>query len=544
MNRLKALIGKFSWFNRIQQSVTINQQPTSIIPFDEWIDGYKVGAGDYIVSSKILEKQELLKDPSVLTIKMVALSGIGKTRLLFESFKDKTCITEKSFICVKSDGKDLEQSVITFFVKKGKDADLLVLDDCPNEVFVKVIAHRDQYNPQCKLIGINNEYFNQLNQASCNLLKLELDDIKNEVYEYINAKIPVENGDVFYRDQVKKISDGYPFLAIRLVEAFKNSSCVSAFDVEELMPGLLKIDSYKEKNELIAMQTLALFQPIGYSGSRSAEFELVVTEPLITPLLGLQDDEKRILFNKVIRKFQGTFIDKGTEFLNIRPLPLAIWLVKKWLESNDIAEVASLLKRQPQSIATALINSMSRRLEEMRGSALAEVMVDELAKDASSDFCKEEVVCSDLGSRLFLALTVVNPVAICRIISRVIYQFSCDELRDKLSGSARRNLVTILEKLCYIKEISRDAILMMAKLSVAENEKWANNATGQFGQLFHVILSGTVLPLEERTEVIKELINLGEDFRDVALTAINHSFTNHHFSRNGGPDCFGTKKYK
>ncbi|WP_455661036.1 hypothetical protein [Pradoshia sp.] len=286
VNKLRAFIGKCSWFNWIQQSVTINQQPSPFMPISQWIDSYKVGAGDYIVSSKILEKQELLKNVGVLTIKMVALSGIGKTRLLYETFKDKTCITDKSFICVKSDSKDLEQTVISFFIKEGNDADLLILDDCPNDIFLKIIAYRDQYNPHCKLIGINNEYFNQLNQVSCNLLKLEVDDIRKEVYEYIDAEIPVENGDVFYRNQVKKISDGYPFLAIRLVEAFKGSSRVSAFDVEELMPGLLKIDPVNGNHELIVMQTLALFQPLGFSGSRSAEFELVVTDPLITPLFG------------------------------------------------------------------------------------------------------------------------------------------------------------------------------------------------------------------------------------------------------------------
>lgn len=543
-NKINAIIGKFSWFNKIRQFVTINQQPNPFIPVGQWIDSYKVGVGDYIVSSKLLEKQELLKNAGILTIKMVALSGIGKTRLLYETYKDRTCVTDKSFICLKSDGRDLEQAVISFFLNEGKHADLLVLDNCPNEVFVRIIGFRDQYNPHCKLIGVNNEYFDQLNQASCNLLKLEIDDVRKEVYEYIDAEIPAENGDVFYRNQVKKISDGYPFLAIRLVEVFKDRSRVSAFDVEELMPGLLRIDPVNGNNELIVMQTLALFQPLGFSGSRSAEFELVVTNPLITPLFGLSDNEKRILFNKVIKKFQETFIDKGTEFLNVRPLPLAIWLVKKWLESNDIVEVANLLKQQSLPIATTLINSMSRRLEEMRGNTLAEEMVEELAKDSSADFCKEEVVCSDLGSRLFLALTVVNPVAICNIISRVINVLSYEELRENLKDNARRNIVMILEKLCYIRETARDAILMMAKLSVAENEKWANNATAQFGQLFHIFLSGTVLPLNERKTIIKDLINLGNDYRDVALTAINHAFTNNHFSRNGGPDRFGSEKLK
>ena len=542
MKIFKAFIGKFSCFNRIEQSATIHQQINHFIPIDQWIDSYKVGAGDYIVSSKILEKQELLKDESALTIKMVALSGIGKTRLLYETFKDKSYATDKSFICVKSDSKELEQSVINFFINEGKDAKLLILDDCPNETFIRIIDCRDQYNPYCKLVGINNDYFNHLNHVSCNLIKLEVDDIKNEVYEYINTQIPAVNGDEFHREQVKKISGGYPFLAICLVETYKDNRCVNVFDVEAWMPGLLKIDPISESNELIVMQSLALFQPLGFAGSKSAEFELVVTNPFITPLLGLSDNDKRILFNKVIKKFSDTFIDKGTEFLNIRPLPLAIWLVKRWLESNDIVDVANILKQQPLPIAKTLINSMSRRLEEMRGNTLAEAMIEELSKDLSADFCKEEVVCSDLGSRLFLALTVVNPVAICRIISRVINKLSCNELRDHLTGNARRNVVIILEKLCYIRDTAHDAILMLAKLSIAENEKWANNATGQFGQLFHIFLPGTVLSLDERLAIIKDLINLGTDYRKLALTAINHSFTNSHFSRTGGSERFGSDK--
>lgn len=542
INKFKAFIGGCSWFNKIQQFVTVNQRSSLFMPIDQWVDGYKTGVGDYIVSPRILEKQELLKDATTLTLKMVALSGLGKTRLLYETFKDKSCVQDKSFICIKSDSNELEQNVINFFINEGKDAKLLILDDCPNEVFVKVIRHRDQYNPYCKLIGINNDYFNHLNYVSCNLLKLEVQDINQEVYEYIDAKIPVENGDTFYREQIKKISGGYPFLAIRLVDTFKDNRRVNALDVEAMMPDLLKIDPINESNELIVMQSLALFQPLGFSGSRSAEFELVVTNSFITPLLGLSGDEKRILFNKVIKKFSDTFIDKGTEFLNVRPLPLAIWLVKKWLESNDIVEVANILKQQSLPIATTLINSMSRRLEEMRGNTLAEAMVDELSKDSSADFCKEEVVCSDLGSRLFLALTVVNPVAISRIISRIINKLSCPELKERLKDNARRNVVMILEKLCYVRETAREAIFMLAKLSVAENERWANNATGQFGQLFHVFLSGTVLPLDERVAIIRELIYLGEDYRNLALIAINHSFTNNHFSKIGGPECFGSDK--
>ena len=76
-NKFKAFIGRFSWFNRIQQSVTVNQQQSPFMPVGLWIDRYKVGAGYYIASSKLLDKNELLKDTTALTIKMIALSGLG-----------------------------------------------------------------------------------------------------------------------------------------------------------------------------------------------------------------------------------------------------------------------------------------------------------------------------------------------------------------------------------------------------------------------------------------------------------------------------------
>jgi len=43
-------------------------------------------------------------------------------------------------------------------------------------------------------------------------------------------------------------------------------------------------------------------------------------------------------------------------------------------------------------------------------------------------------------------------------------------------------------------------------LALAESETWANNATGQFVQLFQISLSGGNASYEERLIVIDELI--------------------------------------
>lgn len=541
MSFFKAKIGHGSWFNSIIQIFIGNQRDARIEKISGWIDAFKEGSKEYILSPQLSAKQVLLKDNSAHTISLVALSGLGKTRLVYETFKDKNAITSKSFICKKTDDSDIEQKILIFFSEEGKDADLLILDDCPNERFKKIMEYRDQYNPSCRLIALNNDFFNQTSLVGCNKITINVDDVREDVNKYIDREIPVKNNDTFYREQIKRLSDGYPFLAVRLIEAYKEYSAVSALDVELLMPGLLKLDIKEDKDDLTAMRTLALFQPLGYSEGRATEFETVAYSPLITPLTRMNKDEKRSVFNRIIKRYSNTFIDKGVDWLNVRPLPLAVWLVKGWLESNNIIEVAAFIKSQPSHIATNLTNCMSKRMAEMEGNALAKEMVDELAKDPNADFCKEEVVCSDLGSRLFLALTTVNPVAINTIISRVINSLSVEQLKERLKGDARRNLIMALEKLCYIPEAANDAIKMLGKLSLAENEGWSNNATGQFGQLFHIMLSGTVASLDERLEIIKELVRC-EDYRSIALSAINNALANAQFTRMGGPEYFGAKK--
>lgn len=541
MNIIRTIIGRFSCFNKVTQTIIVNQTDFRIVTVPDWIDAFKEGSKEYILSPQLEQKQDQLRVESALTIQLVALSGLGKTRLIYETFKDKNAISSKSFICKKTDDSDIEQKILTFFSEEGKDADMLILDDCPNDRFKKIMGYRDQYNPSCRLIALNNDFFNQTSLVGCNKLTINVDDVREDVNKYIDREIPVKNNDTFYREQIKRLSDGYPFLAVRLVEAYKEYSAVSALDVELLMPGLLKLDINEDKDDLTAMRSLALFQPLGYSEGRAAEFETVAYSPLITPLTRMSNDDKRSVFNRIIKRYANTFIDKGVDWLNVRPLPLAVWLVKGWLESSNIIDVATFLQSQPPHIAKNLTNCMSKRMSEMEGNVLAKEMINELAKNPNADFCKEEVVCSDLGSRLFLALATVNPVAINSILSRVINSLSVGQLKERLKGDARRNIVMTLEKLCYIPEAACDAIKMLGKLSLAENEGWSNNATGQFGQLFHIMLSGTVASLDERLEIIKELVRC-DDYRTIALSAINNALANAQFTRMGGPEYFGTRK--
>jgi hypothetical protein len=123
---------------------------------------------------------------------------------------------------------------------------------------------------------------------------------------------------------------------------------------------------------------------------------------------------------------------------------------------------------------------------------------------------------------------------------RNIFPLSTDELSKISEG--RRNIVWVLEKICFDKRTFVDGAKILCKLAVAENETWSNNATGQFLHLFNVLLPGTEASLVNRWEVIEWTLNQkGDDYYNLALKAMRVGLNYGHFSRMGGAEKQGTK---
>ena len=108
--------------------------------------------------------------------------------------------------------------------------------------------------------------------------------------------------------------------------------------------------------------------------------------------------------------------------------------------------------------------------------------VDNFCK-ARSPFAQAELLLSKAGSRLFRALVEVKPNATSSLLHQVITSLSNDEIAN-ISGDSRRNLVWALEMLVYHIDCFDKSAWCLFKLAQFENEKFSNNATGQFSQLF------------------------------------------------------------
>ena len=528
------------WHRKIQGSSIIKPIGMSLLRQKKEGEFLRNEAIDKIIGN--------LKDPGLSTIQFVALTGLGKTRILHEAFDDG-CEHSNYYYCEYSDNiQGLLYDVEQLFNDDSQEDGLLILDNCPNVVLEKVVEKRDSYASKFRIIGVNNEYYdrNSLCVKDCIQLILSQDDTRKTVNQYIEQNIPENNGDRSIQEQIKKISDGFPGMAIELVTEYKKQQKVDIHLVDHVVKKMLKFEEGAEKEQEIAMRSMALFQPCPYRDEYKEAFKFIMQNEDITPLYGKGESERRRIFNRTINLHEGSLIETTQSWLNVRPFPLAIWLVEKWFEDgvdeDNIENLISGIEGLDRPIYTVIKDGLYKRLNYMQDSIPAQEMMARLTTGPKAPFCNEKVVCSDLGSRLFLAMSSVNPGAVAECLQRVLMPKSIEWVKENIANNIRRNLVWALEKLCFKKKSYNYGSLVMALLAVAENESWGNNATGLMKQLFHIMLPGTQASLQERIKTLELLKSSGKEYESLVLDCIDTAFDSGNFTRDGEGAQFGLKK--
>ena len=504
--------------------------------------------GEFLRNEKIDDVIAKLRDKDNATIQLVALSGLGKTRILREAF-DNGINRPNSYYCEFSDSQmGLLYDVTEIMTSHKGQEGIIVLDNCPNSLLEDVIAKRDEYASKFRIIGVNNEFYDRRNLSGMNVLQLFMtqDDMKAMVNDFIERKVPERNGSNTDREQIKKVADGFPGMAVLLVEEYLKEQQIDVHTVDHVVKKLLKFEEGQEREQEIVMRSLSLFQPFPYRNEYKEAYRFIRNDEGITPLFGKSAEEKRHLFSHTISLYDNSLIEITQSWLNVRPFPLAVWLVGKWFEDDPDEErmvgIVERIQALDRPLYTAVKDGLYKRLDYMQDSEAAQDLIQRLAGEANAPFCNEKVVCSDLGSRLFLAMSSVNPGAIASCLCHVLLSKGVAWAKNNVVKEIRRNLIWALEKLCFSKDSYHDGSKALALLAAAENETWGNNATGQFKQLFHIMLPGTEATLEERLETLRYLKTSGKEYEELALECIDRAFDNGSFVRDGSGAQFGLQR--
>lgn len=530
------------WFNFVHQTVN-NYSNTLLMPMNDFIKSYSTNGITYISFPKFAEiKHQILTEPYRL-IQFMGLSGIGKSRMIFEIFHGID--NSNNYYCSNASDDRLLNELSTFLRERMNKEGVIVLDDCNGDAFSKISKLRLEINTKYKIIGIYNDTEDIVRERGVNQLYLNRRDLLDSVNQYIQDQIGLlgNQAENIVR-QIQDISDGFPVVAIKAIQSYRENGVTNLMNEDELWKKMCGYQSLTV-DERVALQSLSLFEPLGYEQEFARDYQMVKYNENITPFdynhLKIDD-----IFEKLVKSYKNKeLIEINSCWLLVRPLPLAVWLVGQWFRNcgqNRFVQVLNDLDAiQEQAQANRMKRALCKRIQNMQDNEKAKYLFERLMA-VGAPFHYEEVVCSDFGSQLFLAISTVNPVAVTNCLYDVVMPQSIDWTKN-IKGDVRRNYIWCLERLSMPETTFRKAALLLAKFSLAENESWANNATGQLIQLFHVALSGTETTLRQRLDVIEELRTLGDEYIPIVLKVIDSAFSYSHFSRNAGYEHIDGKVY-
>lgn len=530
------------WFNFVHQTVN-NYSNTLLMPMNDFIKSYSTNGITYISFPKFAEiRHQILTEPYRL-IQFMGLSGIGKSRMIFEIFHGID--NSNNYYCSNASDDGLLNELSTFLRERMNEEGVIVLDDCNGDAFSKISKLRLEINTKYKIIGIYNDTEDIVRERGVNQLYLNRRDLLDSVNQYIQDQIGLlgNQAENIVR-QIQDISDGFPVVAIKAIQSYRENGVTNLMNEDELWKKMCGYQSLTV-DERVALQSLSLFEPLGYEQEFARDYQMVKYNENITPFdynhLKIDD-----IFEKLVKSYKNKeLIEINSCWLLVRPLPLAVWLVGQWFRNcgqNRFVQVLNDLDAiQEQAQANRMKRALCKRIQNMQDNEKAKYLFERLMA-VGTPFHYEEVVCSDFGSQLFLAISTVNPVAVTNCLYDVVMPQSIDWTKN-IKGDVRRNYIWCLERLSMPETTFRKAALLLAKFSLAENESWANNATGQLLQLFHVALSGTETTLRQRLDVIEELRTLGDEYIPIVLKVIDSAFSYSHFSRNAGYEHIDGKVY-
>lgn len=503
-----------------------------IKPFQTWESHKSISGfdGGYIQDGLEQYLEEIKRNKENLRI--TGLSGLGKTRMVMEAFKDNNAKYLYAYIDCQTSNCELILGKLPFMFEHYKEM-VLIFDNCDIALHNRIIEIKKANHASNPIITIYNEPDENSNSFSTPLrLQKEL----NAVVEKIIERFPQ-----FYKPEDKEklldLAGGIPMMAQLLVEGLRNGGPIGVVSDTVLMNKILGTNETSDDRKI--MRTLSLFDFIGFEKDLHKELEFIATTKCITSI----DKNNEVLvqdFDRVVLKYlKRKIIERKGRLISIRPTPIALYLISEWIEQcTDVRLLAVIKAIQESEIAKPLTDSFADQFRYMGHNERARIMLNKLLGE-KSPFGNAEVINTDLGSRLFRSFVEVNPEAVADCLWSVIGSISIDGLR--LIDKGRRNLVWTIEKLCFEPRTFDKGAEMMMLLAMAENEHIGNNATGQFIALFPLYLPATAATLEQRLLFLQKQVQYKER-QLILLSALGRALRTRDFIFFGGAEQRGTEK--
>ena len=485
------------------------------LPIDKAIDLDKktFQSGEFVETDLMKACIARLVDTSQKKLRLRALSGMGKTRCIYEAFKGG------NDVFYSPTARNLDGGL--HYLMRNRDKGIIVIDDCPIEEYIHIESIIETYNKDFKIVSIINVLSKK--EAGSELWDFFLDDSKNgDVIDSLIERSGIQNEEV--KARIKEYSEGIALMAIELINAYKSIGEVAILpDKKSWLNRLLDSTGKVTDENRKVLDVIALFNPLGYVDNKGDELEYVMQRPYMHHIGTTDVGMVREIFSQTIHEFrQRRLLEVRANSLNIRPRPLAEWLAEEWLQNTPAETWPAIISDLDSSdrLGEILAKQIKNRIQPMN-STEARSLFEELNR---LPFHDEKIVFSKSGSQIIFSMSSVSQSAVANNLFTLLENKDIEFMATQVSGDIRRYLVWALEECCFEADAFEDACKTLGLLAVAENEEISNNATGVFLEKFHVVLSGTLATLKQREDVLEYLSKKGSEYNTILAKAVNCAF--------------------
>ncbi len=471
----------------------------------------------FITSKRNKECMHTMKESDENNIRLLGLSGIGKTRLVGETFKEVPNVYYAEAPEHINDGLK--------YLLEHVDNGVIIIDNCSLKMHNEAYHQIQQYQKNFKLISIYNILTIDEERPGANVLYIESEDNK-EVVEKIIAESDIK--DPVIVEQIKNYSDGISLMAIELINAYSSIGYVQ-FPPEKwyILERLLNLSDDVDKNKQSVLNTIAIFNPLGYKEDKKDEFNFIISHSEINHI-HLNQEAVTDCFHTTIAEFRKRrLLDFRANCVNVRPKPLAEWLAEDWIKRTPHESWEAIIMELDKSgqLGNRLAEAMKNRFCSLI-SPEAKQLFNELNKHP---FHNEKIILTQTGSQLIFSMSTVNQVAVAHNLYTLFAERNLEYIQKSIKGNIRRNIVWALEETCIDVNAFEESAKLLGLLSLAENENYSNNATGIFVEKFRIILSGTNATLKQKVAVLQSLYEKGNLTYNLLIKSIDQAFKTQSF---------------
>ena len=462
--------------------------------------------------------------------RVLGQSGVGSSRLVLEALApteeeeaDGLCLCDLVMYSVLSESSPETVNETVQRLVDSKTRAVIVADHCDLETHRILSGMVSRPGSRASLVTIDYDVSSDVSGDGTIKIENAPESVGEGIIDHIAPGLPSLD-----RRRLAHFAKGYPKIVSRIAEVRGSGISIANATDADLVDAFVQGRYPMDPGQLMrSAQLLAVFGLLGIEPPLDGQLEEVAA---LGSNLSAED-----LYAAIVDLADRSVAQRRGRTVVFHPRPIALNLAlrqwKQWRQETRIKVLAG---------------DTSVGLKVLAARQLALLDTTDIARDVLEVLCQQggpldswERISAEGHAEVLSALAEIDPRLVVDLIERVF-----DGLADLtvVDGDTRRRLVVALEKTSFDPATFKDSARLLLDLALAENETWANNATGQFAGLFPMILGGTAADGETRLTMLKEAAAVEDPAqREIVANALIAGTETIHFTRVIGAETRGSR---